>query len=64
MDECSLCPDCPGRRLACKNPAQARPSAEALGVDVFGTVRKLGYPIDVLTDTTQEMNRYAFLLVS
>ena len=36
---------------------------EALGVDVFATVRKLGYPIEVLTDYNQEMNRYSFLMV-
>ena len=63
MDECRICEECPGNRLDCKNPAMARPSPEALGVDVFATVRKLGYPIEVLTDYTQEMNRYSFLLV-
>ena len=32
-------------------------------MDVFATVRKLGYPIEVLIDYDQAMNRYAFLLV-
>jgi hypothetical protein len=32
-------------------------------MDVFSTVRKLGYPIQVLSDTSQTMNRYAFLLI-
>jgi hypothetical protein len=41
----------------------ARPTPESMAVDVFATVRKIGYPIDVLYDTSQEMNRYAFLLV-
>lgn len=41
----------------------SRPVPEALGVDVFTTVRKVGYPIAVLTDPEQEMNRYGFLLV-
>ena len=41
----------------------ARPSPEALAVDVFGTVRSLGFPIEVLSDYDQTMNRYAFLLV-
>ena len=36
---------------------------ESLGVDVFATVRKLGYPIDVLSSYDQEMNRYAFLMI-
>jgi len=63
LDECRLCADCPGTRSDCKMPDKARPSPEALGVDVFGTVRRLGYPIEVLSDYAQEMNRYAFLLV-
>jgi hypothetical protein len=34
-----------------------------MAVDVYETVRKIGYPIDVLYDYSQEMNRYAFLLI-
>jgi hypothetical protein len=34
-----------------------------MAMDVFATVRKLGYPIEVLTDYDQAMNRYAFLLI-
>jgi hypothetical protein len=34
-----------------------------MAVDVFTTVRKLGYPIQVLQDYDQAMNRYAFLLI-
>jgi predicted metal-binding protein len=63
MDECRLCRDCAGTREECYKPSEARPSAEALGVDVFSTVRNFGYPIQVLSEMTEEMNRYAFLLV-
>jgi predicted metal-binding protein len=63
MDSCCLCADCPGTRKECKNPRQARPSPEAMAVDVFATVRQIGYPIEVLTDYIQAMNRYAFLLI-
>jgi predicted metal-binding protein len=41
----------------------ARPCPEALAVDVFSTVRRAGFPIEVLTEYNQEMNRYALLLV-
>jgi len=34
-----------------------------MAVDVFTTVRNIGYPIEVLYDYSQEMNRYAFLLI-
>ena len=63
MDECRICEDCPGSRIECKNLHMSRPCPEALGVDVFATVRKLGYPIEVLTDYKQEMNRYSFLMI-
>lgn len=63
MDECRICPECAELRSECKNMELSRPSPEGLGIDVFATVRKLGYPLEVLTDYQQEMNRYSFLLV-
>lgn len=63
MDECRLCEKCTGTRAECRNPKQARPSPESFAVDVFGTVRKQGYPIEVLTDVGKVMNRYAFLMI-
>lgn len=63
LDSCSLCKTCTGRRASCKEPRRARPTPEALAMDVFSTVRAAGYPIQVLSDYAQEMNRYAFLLV-
>jgi predicted metal-binding protein len=63
MDSCNLCESCPGIRQWCKNPKMARPTPESMAMDVFATVRKVGYPIDVLYDYSQEMNRYAFLFI-
>jgi predicted metal-binding protein len=63
MDSCYLCASCPGVREKCKNPKMSRPTPESMAVDVFATVRKIGYPIKVLYDYSQEMNRYAFLLI-
>lgn len=63
MDECRLCATCTGERAACINKNDARPGPESLAVDVFSTVRSIGYPIEVLHSYDQEMNRYAFLLV-
>jgi predicted metal-binding protein len=63
MDCCRLCPNCVGTRDECRDRQRARPSAEGMAVDVFSTVRKVGLPIEVLTDPAQTMNRYAFLLV-
>lgn len=63
LDSCNLCRNCSGLRESCKLPKMARPTPEALAVDVFATVRRLGYPIQVLSDTSQAMNRYSFLLI-
>ena len=63
LDSCNLCPECSGQRQTCTLPKMARPTPEALAVDVYSTVRRLGYPIQVLSDYSQTMNRYAFLLL-
>lgn len=63
MDCCNICKECAKTRDACRNRKMARPSPQGMGVDVFATVRAFGFPIDVLTDYRQEMNRYAFLLL-
>ena len=63
MDSCELCNDCSGDRVQCKIPRQARPSPEAMAVDVYSTVRQYNFPIEVRTDYDQNMNRYAFLMI-
>jgi len=63
MDTCGLCAECVGARAGCKDPKSSRPTPEAMGVDVYATVRQYGYPIKVLSDYSQEMNRYAFLMI-
>ena len=63
MDSCCICAECSGERETCKEPRLSRPSPEAMAVDVFTTVRQLGFPIEVCTEYSQRMNRYAFLMV-
>jgi predicted metal-binding protein len=63
LDSCNICAECTGRRETCRQPKKARPTPEALAVDVYSTVRKIGYPIQVLARTDEPMNRYAFLLI-
>lgn len=64
LDSCNLCRHCAPSKAQCKYPKKSRPTPEALGVDVFATVKKIGYPINVLSDYTQMMNRYAFLMIA
>ncbi len=63
MDSCPLCDSCSDSRAECKHPRSARPAPESMAVDVFSTVRQYGYPIHVLADYAQPMNRYSFLLI-
>jgi predicted metal-binding protein len=63
MDSCTICRNCKEKKEECKNPRMSRPAPEALAVDVFSTVKLYGFPIEVRTDYSQEMNRYAFLMI-
>jgi predicted metal-binding protein len=46
--KCRLCDECvgPGKGKQCRHPFEARPAAEALGVDVFATAANAGMPIE------------------
>jgi len=63
MDECQLCKDCSVVRENCHYKKQSRPCPEALGVDVFETAHKNNFPIEVLKDYEDEMNRYSIILI-
>ena len=63
IDSCTLCEKCMSLPSKCKYPQKVRPTAEAMAVDVYTTVRKCGYHIQVLSDYRQAMNRYAFVLI-
>jgi hypothetical protein len=41
----------------------ARPAPEAMAVDVYTSVRRFGFHINVRTAYDQKMDRYAFLMV-
>jgi len=63
MDSCGLCKKCTGIREECTEPRSSRPTPEAMGVDVYSTMQRIGYPLAVLPDYNDTMNRYAFLLI-
>lgn len=47
--ECRLCDECvpPKSREPCRHPFEARPSMEAMGIDVVRTCRNAGLPLDL-----------------
>jgi predicted metal-binding protein len=44
--KCTLCETCAGVGNLCRNPYKARPSMEAMGIDVGETARKAGLPFE------------------
>ena len=63
MDSCCFCKECSGDRETCNEPKMARPAPEAMAVDVYSTVRRFGFSINVRTEYDQKMDRFAFLMV-
>lgn len=58
---CGLCGECP--LTTCKRPYDSRPAMEACGIDVFATARTHGFPIEVVTCSSDAQNYYGLLLV-
>jgi len=63
FEPCNRCDTCKGNRIDCADRRSSRPGADAMGIDVYATVRSVGYHIQVLKDYHETMNRYAFLMV-
>lgn len=60
---CSLCEDCSGNRVDCKDKTRSRPSPESFAVDVYQTARDAGLDIKVIANSPAEVNRIAILLI-
>jgi predicted metal-binding protein len=62
---CLLCNDCPaeGTRLKCINKIRSRPGADAMGIDIYQTAHKIGYPVQVVKSHDESTNRFGFLLI-
>jgi predicted metal-binding protein len=60
---CYFCKQCELIGKECRHPERARPAMEACGIDVFSTVRKAGFPIEVIRNRRQCPNYYGLILV-
>jgi len=60
---CYFCKKCPVDERQCRHAEQARPAMEACGIDVFSTVKKAGFPIEVVRTARQCPNYYGLVLV-
>ena len=59
---CRLCRSCAFHE-GCRHPEEARPSLEACGIDVFATVRKHGFPIEVVKTYKDPQHYYGLILI-
>jgi predicted metal-binding protein len=59
---CDICAAC-SQGNPCPTPELARPSMEGCGVDVFTTVRRAGWEIEVVKDRDDEYRYFALVLV-
>lgn len=59
---CSLCRECAFDE-GCRHPDQARPAMEACGIDVFATVRKHGFTIDVVRSHKDPQHYFGLVLI-
>ncbi len=58
---CRLCPDC--EPDACRRPAEARPSMEASGIDVYATAAAAGWRLEPVPDRESPATYVGLLLV-
>jgi len=59
---CRYCDEC-AFDDGCRHPERARPSMEACGIDVFETVRRNGYDIEVVRHRRDRQHYYGLVLV-
>jgi predicted metal-binding protein len=58
---CGLCEKC--NLKTCVNPTQARPSMEGAGIDVYETVRRNGFSINVLKNNESQGSFFGLILI-
>ena len=57
---CNICKKC---SEFCTHPNEVRPSMEACGIDVYSTVKPIGFPINVLKTKKCKFNFYGVILI-
>ena len=59
---CRLCNSCAFDQ-GCRHPDEARPAMEACGIDVFATVRKHGFTIEVVKNRKDPRHYFGLVLI-
>ena len=64
LRNCKLCEGCAvSKGEPCPTPQYVRPCELSFGIDMYKTVRNLGFPCEVLKDKNDRQNRYGFVLL-
>lgn len=63
FESCNRCSGCPSTVDGCRFPYTQRPSVEAFAVDMFSSVRKFGYTLNVKKHKGEKADRFALLLL-
>ena len=59
---CRLCDECAFDE-GCRHPRKSRPAMEAMGIDVFATVRQHGFTVEVVTSQCEPIHVFGLVLV-
>lgn len=60
---CPLCPECTAADEPCRNLIEARPSMEAMGIDVFGTLKSAGLDTKKLASLCEDFTFFGLVLI-
>jgi predicted metal-binding protein len=60
---CYFCETCALEEGQCRHAERARPAMEACGIDVYTTVRKAGFRLEVVRDRKQCPHYYGLILI-
>jgi predicted metal-binding protein len=60
---CNRCSECVAQPGKCRFPAEARPSPESLGIDIFETMKNAGWNMEVKKDTSQNWTNCGLILI-
>ena len=62
LSDCAVCKECRYPH-PCRAPKKARPAMQAVGIDVFSTVRKQGLTLKTLKNKDEQQNWYSLVLI-
>lgn len=63
LSDYTLCEECTCSEETCRHPEKARPAAQSVGINIFPTAKKQGFPIYTIKNREEEQNCYSIVLL-